>query len=390
MNDKAAKEATLRTPAAPRYQTLDAWRGLACLMIVVAHAGLGLPISEWNSSFFVKLSGAIFSRLYLGVPFFFVISGYCIAATADSGRRHPFSAARYFVRRFRRIFPPYFAALLLTGGTAIVVAEFADPTLVTEGNCFIPNPLALDAWQWIGNLTLTESWRYHFADGIESRQLLLGPAWTLCYEEQFYAVCGFALWVSRRHFFLTIAAITALTLPLTTMSFSSLEPIVRYFFFDGRWLLFAAGIGLYYHVNYAENSGRWHFLSLIMACIVLAAILRYGVDGLSAEQRLLAFEWVAGFSFAALLAILQPADSFLAKCSFLAPMMFLGRLCYSLYLTHYVIAVLLAHYCYRIGLRGANGTILVTIPLVTLLSILVAWMFHAGIESRFLNTRTVR
>ena len=50
--------------------------------------------------------------MYLGVPIFFVISGYCIAASADSSRRKGDSPWTFLKRRFWRIYPPYWASLV--------------------------------------------------------------------------------------------------------------------------------------------------------------------------------------------------------------------------------------------------------------------------------------
>src|SRR5436190_10524374 len=96
--------ADLPPPRDPRYLTLDAWRGLACLMIVVGHACGTLESEDWQSLGThpaARLLRFGFAQLYLGVPLFFVISGYCISATVDSTRRKRQGPGQYFVRRFR-------------------------------------------------------------------------------------------------------------------------------------------------------------------------------------------------------------------------------------------------------------------------------------------------
>ena len=56
----------------------------------------------------------------LGVSLFFVISGYCIAASAEATARKGGSPWGFMGRRVWRIYPPYWAALL--GFVAVVVA----------------------------------------------------------------------------------------------------------------------------------------------------------------------------------------------------------------------------------------------------------------------------
>src|SRR5436853_2184504 len=107
-------------PRAPRYHSLDHWRGLACLMIVLFHASIYLMASEDTSALkhLVTLQSRVATFavraihcLGWGVPIFFVISGYCIAATVDSSRRKAKPARNFFARRFRRIYPPFWIFL---------------------------------------------------------------------------------------------------------------------------------------------------------------------------------------------------------------------------------------------------------------------------------------
>src|SRR5688500_7182586 len=108
---------TSSLPRRPRYESLDLWRGVACLLVLLH---LSTFISPGPQEFAALGSlGQLWAegaaRMWLGVPIFFVISGYCIAATADSQRRRRGRPAmEYFLRRFRRIFPPYWAVLLGT------------------------------------------------------------------------------------------------------------------------------------------------------------------------------------------------------------------------------------------------------------------------------------
>ena len=54
------------------------------------------------------------------------------------------------------------------------------------------SPGELDWSQWVGNLTLTETWR-HLAWGVVDHEPYTRVAWTLCYEEQFYFTSFLAL-----------------------------------------------------------------------------------------------------------------------------------------------------------------------------------------------------
>ena len=101
-------------PRAPRYLTLDHWRGIACLLVVLFHSS-GVAFLSMEASGTppqqAGLSGLALSitRIgWIGVPFFFVISGYAISATADSSRRGRGGPIGYFKRRI----PPHLPAAL--------------------------------------------------------------------------------------------------------------------------------------------------------------------------------------------------------------------------------------------------------------------------------------
>src|SRR5262249_17994371 len=151
---------------------------------------------------------------------------------------------KFFLRRFRRIYPPYWVWLAIVAAWVCLVEHFS--TGFFE-QVFVPNPARFTKWQWLGNLTLTESWLYHVTGGVETP--LISPSWTLCYEEQFYALVGFALIFSRKHFFRILGLITisvmAGLLVLPTLGF-----VTRGTFLDGQWLMFAAGALVYYMLNY--------------------------------------------------------------------------------------------------------------------------------------------
>ena len=147
------------------------------------------------------------------------------------------------------------------------------------------NPSALSATQWLGNLTLTETWRHHiFGD---SERLLLGVSWTLCYEEQFYIICGLLLVVSSTRFFLGVALVSALTFALTAYNFMQADWLFRGLFLDGRWLTFALGILVYLHTNYAGRNGRRIGVGVVLAAFLLSMAFRYGIlsNGTNWEKK---------------------------------------------------------------------------------------------------------
>jgi peptidoglycan/LPS O-acetylase OafA/YrhL len=380
-----AAPAPLAAPRSPRYQSLDLWRGVACLLVVFHHATIYAPayrqaehgdaVSADPASWLVAAT----TRFWVGVPLFFVISGYCISATADSTRRRPRALATYFARRVRRIYPPYWILLGLLV-LFVVALEGLVPALLADDYAGIPKPAWLGAGPWFGNLTLTESWRHHV--GGSPLRYFNGMAWTLCYEEQFYAVVGLVLALVPRRFFLGAAAVTALTVALCTLV-ADRTPLDG-FFFDGYWVHFAAGIVVYYRVNYAAGWRAWAANLLLVAGLVWFA--RGSLPGFHAHSSV-PEGGVIACGFALALSLLHPWDGWLASARLSRPLLFCGQICYSLYLVHWPVCKALAHGLYLLGVRGDTATALVTLPVCVAASVALAWAFFRLCESRFLNTR---
>src|SRR2546423_626648 len=84
----AQQLALLPAPRNPRYISLDIWRGAACLAVVLSHSMIYLG-AQTLSNRGDQIIAALGRLGGWGVWLFFVISGYCIAATSDSTRRQP-------------------------------------------------------------------------------------------------------------------------------------------------------------------------------------------------------------------------------------------------------------------------------------------------------------
>ncbi|HEV3166318.1 MAG TPA: acyltransferase [Isosphaeraceae bacterium] len=392
-DEPKAKGAAYPLLASPRYRSLDMWRGLACLMIVLLHASFYAKPDDTAAARLQYPVGAslihLINRMGVGVPMFFVISGYCIAATADSSRRKSRASLDYFKRRLRRIFPPYWVVLLLAIVLSWIVAAAGHPTLLTNDESpntgTIPQPSTLTASQWFGNLTLTETWRSHLFGSPELK--LLGPSWTLCYEEQFYVVCGLLLLLVPRRFFSGIVAVSVITAGMLVLSARQPWIHINGFFFDGNWLMFAAGVFVYYRTNYPAGAGsRLVPGALCLGLLTLMAV-RYGLMRHSDNDVLkdtLYSLWI-GAAFAVAILWLRPLDERICGIKVLAPIAFCGRMCYSLYLLHWPISKLISHVLFNMGVRGYWPVLTITIPVVTAVSIGASWVFYVLVERHFLN-----
>jgi peptidoglycan/LPS O-acetylase OafA/YrhL len=138
---------------------LDALRGIAIALVLVAHAGDQLPGGR------------------LGVDLFFVLSGFLITSLllTEWSRNGSFSLRRFYERRARRLLPALVVmlAVYLAVTSALLVADQIDPARWR----------ASLLWSVFG-LTYLVNVVQTFVGPPEAYEI--GHLWTLAQEEQFY------------------------------------------------------------------------------------------------------------------------------------------------------------------------------------------------------------
>lgn len=363
----------------PRYRSLDVWRGLACLMVVIDHVAipaLALDAPDGNP---VGVEGWLRARVYeatrlgLGPPMFFVISGYCIAASVDSLRRKGKSAGEFLLRRVWRTLPPYWAAiaafLVVTVGLDLLGLERLHRGPVGIG---LSSPNELDASQWLGNLTLTETWR-HNVWGSAYSSVYTRVAWSLCYQEQFYVVCFLAVLLAPRRLYSVLAIASALFIMLRAVladvgMIHRIEGLFPIF-----WQEFAVGLAVYWRLNVATN--RTERTATDLALLALLGVALRG------DQP----STVAAAAFGLVLIAVRRWDARLAALPALAGVRAAGKRCYSIYLMHLPVCAVGNMVLHELGVTTFWARVAIMLPIVSALAVAAGWAFYATVESRFVG-----
>lgn len=367
-----------RVAKSPRYQMLDVWRGVICLLVLLEHVGVTLWTGSdqgtgWEGWLRQTITRAL--TWNIGTPLFFVISGYCIASSLESARRKGITPGEFLFRRAWRIFPTYWVALLGFVGLVALLDFAGRPDLHRS-----PLALELDApgnlsgAQWLGNLTLTETWRPRFW-GPESA-VYTRVAWSLCYQEQFYGVCCLILWLSPRRLFKGLAVASGFILMARVVAWDS-GAIYRW---DGtfpvRWHEFAVGIAAYWRLTAGQNAPAMRRRMVELGIGGLAVI---GMLGGSASST-------AAGVFGLLLIAAHRWDGLLAGLSWVAPLRACGLRSFSIYLSHLPVTVVGNALLYQYGLTGYWVRALVSVPIVAAAALALGWVFYGTIERRFIGT----
>ena len=269
------------------FAFLDSMRGFAAAWVVLFHLNEVGQFSPNAYQWFVKAGS-------LGVPIFFVLSGYAIHSSV---LRAP-KLKVFLQRRFFRIYPPYIASLL------IVMIVVLSRKLETGYNDLITLPH--DFVGWLETITLTTK-------PITSTIPINWVYWTLSYEAAFYLWLAIALAMPKMR-------LLFLFFPVVLSLIWNDMPI----FFINQWCIFALGAVI------AEWRHRPGPLPIALAVLCLSD---------ASLHRALGETVAACVAFILVFAALSNRFAWLNREPILHHV---GSWSYSLYLTHVPIGVWLA------------------------------------------------
>lgn len=281
-----------------RFAALDSWRGLAALAVAFHHIN--------GTAFF--LGTQFQGNLSFAVDFFFVLSGFVIAASYGERLARGFPLARFAMLRWGRVWPLHAAMVLaylaletllaLSGGAPSGRAPFTGPR----------DPVSLPLV-----LLLLQAWV------LPGRDLWNVQSWSISVEVGLY-LAGALLWRglgSRANLLALPMAIGALVLlrdPVLA------EPVLRGVAGFGLGM---AGWSVWPRVH-ATAVGPAMASTFELAMLALLLVLLSGAWPLAVYDLL----------FAAMVLVFARQQGLVSRLLLTAPMRWLGVLSYALYMVH--------------------------------------------------------
>lgn len=325
---------------------LDGLRALAVVAVLLCHLEIG-----WLPGGFV------------GVDIFFVLSGYLItrliaAEIVETGR---FRFGNFYVRRVRRLYPALLTTVIVTWIGAFLLlspaqmkgfAESAIAALLSFSNILF----YLEA-DYFDALATTKPLLHTWSLSVEEQFYLLWPLTLLAAHRLFgrrgmivalALICGGSLWLAQ--FWLEADRTAAFyMLPARAIELGLGALLVFLPALRNRWLLnlaFIAGVAamLVPMLLYTEDT-PFPGLPAMLPCIGAALFIAASKAEAAAPFRLAPVAWV-------------------------------GRISYSLYLVHWPLIVLWRAYTYR-PIEWTDALLLGG------LAVLLAWLQYALVEQRF-------
>jgi peptidoglycan/LPS O-acetylase OafA/YrhL len=352
-----------------RVASLTGIRAVAALLVMATHA------AYTTGNYTHDYIGLMYSRMEIGVPIFFVLSGFLlfapwVKANATDGPSP--SLRRYTWHRVRRIMPAYIVTVLI----AYAVYHFR-----TAG----PNP----GHTWMGllrNLTLTQPYTDNYLFSYLHQGLT--QMWSLAVEVAFYVVLpllAYLLFVvlCRRQWrpirlmagLLCLAALTPIWIVIVhTTDFlpdgaKLWLPTYLAWFIGGMMLAALQAMGV-----------RAYAMACLPVAVVCYLIVSTPIAGAPTTSPAGLGEALAKAGFYAVIAALAVAPLALSDrgwyARFLAsrPMVFLGEISYEIFLIHLITMELVMVEVLRFHIYTGSmallfiGTLIATVP--------AAWLLH--------------
>ncbi|MFN3004202.1 acyltransferase family protein [Mycolicibacterium wolinskyi] len=357
-----------RSPSG-RVASLTGIRAVAALLVVLTHAAY--TTGKYPQGYL----GLVYSRAEIGVPIFFVLSGFLlfrpwVKASATGGPAP--SVRRYAWHRVRRIMPAYVVTVLI----AYLVYHFR-----TAG----PNP----GHTWEGlfrNLTLTQIYADNYLYSFLHQGLT--QMWSLAVEAAFYVVLPVLAYVLlvvlcrrkwRPWLLLTGLAVTAAVSPVWLIIVHHTTGLP-----DGArlWLptylaWFVAGMAL---TVLAQMKLRGYAMVCVPLAVVSYFIASTPIAGEPTTSPAVLSEALVKTGFYAVIAALLVAPPALGDrgwyTRFLAsrPMVFLGEISYEIFLIHLIIMELVMVEVMRTPVY--TGSIVNLFVLTMAFTLPAAWLLH--------------
>jgi peptidoglycan/LPS O-acetylase OafA/YrhL len=360
---------------------LDGIRGIAILLVMLFHF---VP-----SSGLTGVVGKTVSKLtrsgWAGVDLFFVLSGFLITGILWDTKRSPHFFRSFYLRRVLRIFPLYYAVLLVVFGGLVLLPSFRTPE--------VEEIVHQQGWLWTycSNIPTAFCERYVFNED----QLRLGHFWSLAVEEHYYLLWPAVVFLFDRKSLMAIClGMILLALPCRLFLLQEGRPLAAWVLTPCRMDELAAGSflalaargpgGIRRLVPYAWLAGGMS--GLVIVTIGLSSSVNGSGSGLGRYPVLACF-----FGALVLLGVAAGRRSVLGFTLNSRVLVFFGRYSYGLYVFHALLAPVFETFfpvpALSNMLHSTSLGILAYVVLAFCVSILAALVSWTILEKPFLQLK---
>ncbi len=366
------------------FRNLDGFRAIAATFVIIGHCQTWIhehsptPIlvfDPWGH----KLAG-------FGVDFFFVLSGFLISFIlfTELEKTNAISIKRFYQRRILRLWPLYF----VFGITTIVFGTFLSHLIGFEGA-----PQSRETM--LGNLlylcTFTTNFQTMNHTANDYSAFFLGHFWSLGVEEQFYLIFAPLVLFCKNRIQILLLSFIAIGYFLTAWHFNFYDDytMFTYNFTLNRFFHFGLGALLsywfvkkkfrtIYQLSIFENYALQLCFLIPMWIFMFGRYYQFKPDLDRIVQGLIS----AGL-------ILTGISRFSILPFELAPLKYLGKISFGIYIFHLVSMRVVAHFLQSMSISVDNFYFILLFPILTfILSVFFASLSYRFLESPFLKLKS--
>lgn len=340
------------------FPELDGYRAIAVLMVMLHH-------SRWR----------IFSAGWVGVQFFFGLSGYLITSILLQQKKSPDYFKTFYARRILRIFPPYYLIIILGVLYGILVQ-----TNISD-------------WYWyvfyLQNFPLgLQQWSLNFPEAFNH-------TWSLAIEEQFYLFAPLIvrLLTTRMAMKVFLGLCMASVLFKIGLFIKQGETILNYTHTCSNLDIISLGCWLACRYHLGEQKS----LTALLGKVALGYTFFYCLLAISMDKFLFPWQYpqlgsIYWLLFHGLLLVFVPlilqlilSKRFVWINRILSstPLVYIGQMSYGLYLYHYLVFRLID---WHVSAWSSWGSLLLFV-IKCLLSWTVAWLSWKFFEQPILKRK---
>lgn len=350
-----------------RESLLDLVRLAACFLVVFHHAAVALIFGddyEIVTPMLVKLQNVIIRVCTVGegTPIFFVLAGWLVVNTLEKSAGARKAILISFARRMKRILPPYWLSLGLVALLFYLMDQYGLGSYYSGSYAAeFKSPSELTTWQWIGNLTLTETWRKLYVG--DDSEIFTRSAWALCYHEQFVSIVFLCAMIGGLHWKKWLIAVSSVIMVCQiiiydTGSFHRADGL-----FLDRWFCFAAGILAYEIKNKTTAKQTKLIYGSMLAVGLVSGLWINDIElFLSAMTALILVGFTDSFQW-------KCPDKLAAFCGRLSPWT------YYVYLVHFPAVTITNRIMVESGLRHFWLRLFIVVPVSTAIGIFSGLLF---------------